>query len=90
MSAVLDTLNALPKELWTPLGVVAAGLLGALIAIAGVMLQNHGASRNWRTTANSDDSNARRNSGSWSTLKRCKSLRRSQKYSARLSIRPRR
>ncbi len=44
MSAVLDTLNALPKELWTPLGMLAAGLLSALIAFIGVMLQNHSAS----------------------------------------------
>jgi hypothetical protein len=40
----LGTFQSIPKELWTPIGMLAAGLLSAGIAFIGVLIQNISAS----------------------------------------------
>jgi hypothetical protein len=45
---LIDTLQTFPKELWTPIGMLAAGLLSAGIAFIGVVLQNWAAARRHR------------------------------------------
>lgn len=45
---LLAGLAKIPRELWTPLGVVAAGAFTAIVAFIGVMLQNRSAERRHR------------------------------------------
>jgi len=48
MKAFLDFLSSIPKELWTPIGTLAAGIFTAVVAFTAVMLQNSAAARRHR------------------------------------------
>jgi hypothetical protein len=48
MKAFLDSLSSIPKELWTPLGTLAAGIFTAFVAFTAVVLQNMAAGRRHR------------------------------------------
>lgn len=48
MNAFLDLFRSIPKELWTPLGTLAAGIFTAAIAFTAVLIQNAAAGRRHR------------------------------------------
>lgn len=45
IKAFLDSLSSIPKELWTPIGTLAAGIFTAIVAFTAVVLQNNAAGR---------------------------------------------
>src|SRR5258708_2161295 len=45
MEWLVKTLSLIPKELWTPIGTLGAGIFTAIVAFTAVMLQNRSAER---------------------------------------------